>query len=295
MVRRLRLPLLGLVLSALAALAPGVAGATSVNYLGTGDSIAFGTNISLDPSNAANFVGYPTPVAEAIGLTLTNTACPGETSSHFISLGGADLVCGDYRANFPLHTSYSTSQLDFTTSFLKTHFTGLVTIDIGANDLFRLALVCQTGKTTFTLADLVALAGVLSAPGASVQACILDGLQVTLATLGQNLDTIYGTWRRAGYFGEIVALTVYSTDYANLAATSLVSQLDQVIAAHTTAFGGHVADGFGAFAAASAAFGGDACAAGLLNPLPPQLGTGCDVHPSARGRQVLAGAVLRAL
>jgi lysophospholipase L1-like esterase len=298
MIRRCRLLVVGLVFGALASLAPATAGAGSGALLGTGDSIAFGTNIGLDPAVATNFVGYPTDVAAAEGQALTNSACPGETSSHFVSLGGADLVCGVYRAQFPLHASYSTSQLDFTTSFLRAHpETQLVTIDIGANDLFRLGLVCTTGRTTFTFQDIVTVAlSQNTTPSARVQACVLNGLTATLAHLGENLDTIYATWRAAGYRGAIVALTVYSNNYANVAATTLIADLDGVIARHTAAFGGIVADCFGAFRQASTGSGGDACRAGLLNPLPPQLGVaGCDVHPSPAGRAVLAGAVPRAL
>jgi len=48
--------------------------------------------------------------------------------------------------------------------------------------------------------------------------------------------------------------------------------------------------------AAGAGSGGDPCRAGLLDSLPPQLGVpGCDVHPSAAGRAVLARAVLNVI
>src|SRR5258708_14228136 len=73
------------------------------DYLALGNSVAFGFNPLLDKSNADNFIGYPTPVAAALKETLTNASCPGETSSHFISLAGSDNVCGAYRQNFPLH------------------------------------------------------------------------------------------------------------------------------------------------------------------------------------------------
>ena len=68
--------------------------------------------------------------------------------------------------------------------------------------------------------------------------------------------------------------------------------LNQVVTEVTLAYGGTVADGFGAFAAASAAAGGNACAAGLLIPLP---GGGCDIHPSLEGQRVLAEAIALAL
>ena len=50
----------------------------------------------------------------------------------------------------------------------------------------------------------------------------------------------------------------------------------------------------GAFAAASTAFGGDPCAAGLLivmstNPLT------CNIHPSQAGHDLLAQAIVNAL
>ena len=58
MVRRCRLLVLGLVFGALTSLAPSAAGAGTGAMLGTGDSIAFGTNIGLDSTNANNFTGY---------------------------------------------------------------------------------------------------------------------------------------------------------------------------------------------------------------------------------------------
>src|SRR5260221_211751 len=90
-------------------------------YLALGDSVAFGFNPLLDRSNADNFIGYPSPVAAALKETLTNPSCPGETSSHFITLAGTDNGCGPYRLNFPLHVAYSTSQLDFADGFLQSH------------------------------------------------------------------------------------------------------------------------------------------------------------------------------
>jgi lysophospholipase L1-like esterase len=62
-----------------------------------------------------------------------------------------------------------------------------------------------------------------------------------------------------------------------------------VVASVTEKFGGKVADGFAAFQRPSAAFGGSACAAGLLIPVPPA-GT-CNIHPSHAGHQLLAQAI----
>jgi hypothetical protein len=104
----------------LAAFAPSPARADPLKeYLALGDSVAFGSNPLLDHTNARNFIGYPVPVAEALEVKLTNPACPGETSSHFISLTGLDLGCGQYRKTSPLHVAYKTSQLEFADEFLQ--------------------------------------------------------------------------------------------------------------------------------------------------------------------------------
>ncbi len=244
-------------------------------YLALGNSVAFGFNPSpsIDRSNADNFIGYPTPVAAALKEALTNASCPGETSSHFISLAGSDHGCGAYRANFPLHVAYSTSQLDYADGFLQSHpQTLVVSIDIGANDLFVLEEGCSFNVN-----------------------CILAGLPGMLATLSANLDTIYGHIRNLdGYRHKLVALTYYSLNYSDLAGTSVISQVNQVVAVRTSAWGGIVADGFGTFATASAAFGGDTCAAGLRIVVMSSPLT-CDIHPSPAGRDLLAQAIVNAL
>jgi hypothetical protein len=242
-------------------------------YLALGNSVAFGFNPLLDPHNADNFIGYPTPVAAALKETLTNASCPGETSSHFISLAGSDHGCGAYRLNFPLHVAYSTTQLAFADGFLQSHpQTLVVSIDIGANDLFVLEVGC----------------------GGNVN-CILSGLPGMLATLSANLDTIYGHIRNLdGYHHQLVALTYYSLNYSDPVGTNVISQVNQVVAGRTLAWGGIVADGFGAFAAASTAYGGDTCTAGLRIVMSSSPLT-CDIHPSPAGRDLLAQAIVNAL
>ena len=247
-------------------------------YLALGDSVPFGYTPLVDPSNADNFIGYPTPAAAALKENLTNAACPGETSSHFISLTGSDNVCGFYRANFPLHVAYSTSQLDFADNFLQAHpKTLVVSLSMGANDLFVLENACGGAVTP-----------------AQIQ-CVLTGLPAMLVRLSANLDTIYGHIRNQdGYHHKIVGVTYYSLNYSDGLGTGVVSQINQVVAGRTLAWKGVVADGFGSFAVASTAFGGDTCAAGLrivtaTSPLT------CDIHPSPAGRDLLARAIVNAL
>ena len=250
-------------------------------YLALGDSVAFGFN-PLVPlagrANPDNFIGYPTPLAASLKETLTNASCSGETSSHFIDITGSDNGCGDYRANFPLHVAYSTAtqtQLEFADAFLQSHLqTLVVSIDIGANDLFVLERMCG---------------------GPANVSCIVSHLPGMLATLSANLDTIYGHIRNLdGYHHKLVALTYYSLNYSDATGTKVISEVNQAVAARTQAWGGIVADGFGAFEAATASSGGDSCKAGLLivvssSPLS------CDIHPSPAGRDLLAQAIVNAL
>lgn len=244
-------------------------------YLALGDSIAFGYSPLVDPTNPDHFVAYPDIVAAALRDHVTNAACPGETSTHFVDLDGTDYGCGPWRANLPLHAGYTSTQLDFVDTFLQEHpKTRLVTIDIGVND--AQALVSQCG-------------------GLSEVACIQAGLQPTLARLSANLDTIYGHIRNVdGYRHRMVAVTIYSPDYGDQLVTGVIAMFDQVLAERTAAWGGIVADGFGGFAAIAASHDGDSCAAGLLIPVSSSPLT-CDAHPSAAGRDVLANAIVDAL
>jgi hypothetical protein len=74
----------------------------------------------------------------------------------------------------------------------------------------------------------------------------------------------------------------------------VISQVNQVVASRTLAWGGIIADGFGAFAVASTAYGGDTCAAGLRIVVSSTPLT-CDIHPSPAGRDLLAQAIVNAL
>jgi lysophospholipase L1-like esterase len=247
-------------------------------YLALGDSVAFGFSPLLDKSDASNFIGYPDVAAAALKENLTNASCSGEAAGGFISFTGTDNGCRPYRAHFPLHVAYptpTTTQLEFTDQFLQSHpQTLLITIDIGANDLFVMQRQCL---------------GVVS--------CILQQIGTTaqpgpfLQTLADNLDTIFGHIRNLDdYHHKLVALTYYSLDYRDPVGTGVIGIINSVIAARTLAWGGIVADGFGAFAAASN--NGDTCAAGLRIPLPSG---GCDIHPSPAGRDALAQAIVSAV
>ena len=265
--------------SALPAAAAPLGGAGgSGTYLALGDSVAFGyvppnavpPPNYLDPSS---FVGYPEDVAQALHIPVANASCPGETTASFYIPGAQSNGCENspgspvgYRTEFPLHVQYTGTQMLYALRYLATHRnTRLVTIDIGANDVF----LCQE-----TTADACASPAELQA--------VLKKIQVNLAIIYALIRDV------ARYHGPLVALTYYSLDYADPTQVAGTEELNSAIASVTEKFGGKVADGFAAFERPSAAFGGSPCAAGLLIKLPD--GT-CNIHPSPEGHQLLAQAI----
>lgn len=260
-----------LVLCALAAV-PAQATSEGHGYLGLGDSVAFGFNPLVDPRNASNFTGYPESVAQTLNIEDVNAACPGEATGGFISLQGLDNVCRPYRAAFPLHVSYTSAQLDFATHFLENNpRTRLVTLNLGANDIFKLQRICKNDP-----------------------ACIAANLPTFLANMDANLRTIFAAIRGTGYTGLIVALTYYALDYRDTSGAVLLNNPMIDAASH---FGVLIASGLEAWRPDAMAVGGSSCAAGLLIPLPPPpLGPGgCDVHPTPKGRDLLAAAIVNTI
>jgi lysophospholipase L1-like esterase len=247
-------------------------------YLALGDSVSFGTSPLLDPHNAHNFIGFPTIAGRALDMNVVNPACPGEATGSFISLTGLDNVCRPYRSAFPLHVSYTGTQLAFAVNFLKhNHSTRLVTLMLDANDFFRLS----------------------SGPGSPwpPSTCFVPDLVTYFNTCAvQNLKTILGAIRGAAhYHGQIVIVTYYALNYGDPASVFVTRDLlNKAMTAAGAGFDVDIAHGYEALQAAAAPFGGDSCKAGLLivtsaSPLK------CDVHPTPKGRDLLAGAVVRAV
>jgi lysophospholipase L1-like esterase len=234
-------------------------------YLALGDSVAFGFNPLLD-LRTHTVSGYPEVVAAERGLSITNLSCPGEATGGFVSPTGADNHCRENRQAYPLHAAYDGTQLDAAIDYL-THNPEpqLVTIDIGANDVFLLDHMCGRDLT-----------------------CILTNFVATLDAYHRNLDTILEKVRHV-YAGPLVGLTIYNPYPADRTAQYAIEQIDSALAAKIRYHGGIVADGLGAFATAGV---GDPCKAGLLIALPD--GT-CDVHPTPAGANVLADAIDAAL
>ncbi len=239
--------------------------------LSLGDSVVFGFITQDGPAyvNAENFIGYPELVGNALRLDAENASCPGETTAGFLSLTGADNGCRAYRSRFPLHESYSSTQLNFALAYLGANKrkTRLVTLSLGANDGFLLIAACNNNP-----------------------ACIQANLPATLGTVFANLNTILSSVRATGFNGVLMVVNYYSTDYSDAAGTALTLALNQTLAAAAAANGAVVADAFTTFQQAAAVAGGKTCFAGLLNGNPANQ-MACDVHPSITGQRLLAKTV----
>ena len=262
-------------------------------YLALGDSVPFGFNpvdAQVDPQNIQAFVGYPELIALA-PIPTTNAACPGETSGSFLDVSFPDNGCHAWRAGGgAMHVQYASnaeSQMQYAASFLSSHpTTATVSLMIGANDLF---LVVQGCLAAFNPQD--------ANYAQEVAACEAQQVPVQLAQTAQNIAAIAGAIRATGYRGQLVLVTYYASNYSNPNDPDLIGTvaLDQVIVQVAQAFPKlklSIAKGFSSFGSIAAAFGGDACQAGLLF----KLGDGtCDVHPSRFGQSVLAAAVAGAV
>ena len=239
-------------------------------YLALGDSVSFGfiTNAGFEYVNPENFIGFPDYLGQTLKLQTNNAACPGETSGSFLSSTAPDFGCRLYRSEVPLHVNYTSTQLDFAVSFLKSHpETKVVSIGLGANDVLLLRMQCAYDPT-----------------------CIAIRLPQVLAAVETNLATILGDLRAAGFKGIIVVVNYYSVDYSDVNETAITAALNQTLAAASAQADTVVADVFTAFQAAAGPAGGHTCNVGLLNAsLQNQFA--CDIHPSQSGQKLIARTV----
>lgn len=230
---KLRVAVLALIMAGAASHAAATPPAAPGNssFLALGDSVVFGyiTKAGFGYVNPNNFVGYPEYVGGDLRLDTANAACPGETTSGFISSTGSDNGCRPFKQTFPLHVAYPSTQLDFATNFLATHKQArLVTIALGANDIFVLQNAC----------------------GGNV-ACIQAGLPTVLGTIGLNMTFILNSLRATGFTGVLIVVNYYSLDYTDPLDTGIITALNQTLAAVAGANGAVIADAFSAFQTAA--------------------------------------------
>lgn len=248
--------------------------------LALGDSIAFGYSPFGNFSKDKNFIGYPEVLKSDHAVdALKNASCPGESSASFFSTTAPDNGCRAYRSKYRLHVNYGQheTQLDYAlarvTSEEAEDVPTTITLNISGNDIFLLQAACASDPR-------------------GPAACFAAGAPALIGSVARNVATILGSLRAAGYQGQIVYMNLYSGDYTNPSTLAFLGALNATVSNVARQFGAEIADAFGAFGDATAPYGGSACAAGLLIPLPS--GTGCDVHPSALGASLLAQTVIDA-
>lgn len=242
-------------------------------YLALGDSVAFGfiDQAGNEYGNPENFVGFPDYVGQTLHMRDFNAACPGETTGSFLSVKAPDDGCRLFKFLAPIHLNYKSTQSQFARSFLANHpNTKLVTLILGANDLFLLQKNCANDPV-----------------------CIANGLPAVLAAVSTNLAEILGQIRSTGYNGIIVVANYYSVDYSDIPGTQITQQLNQALTATAQAAGAVVADVFTAFqiVASNPLAGGSTCKAALLNA-SAQDQFSCDVHPSQAGQKLIARTIV---
>jgi lysophospholipase L1-like esterase len=272
MVPRVRAVLSALCLLFLAAVAALPDDSFRRPYLALGDSVVFGyiDQAGYEYVNPENFVGFPDYVGRGLRLNDFDAGCPGETTASFLSATAPDAGCRLFRSLAPLHVAYTSTQSDYALAFLARHpETRLVSIMLGANDVFLLPDACASDLT-----------------------CIANGLPQVLAGVSANLATMLGEIRGTGYKGIIVVANYYSLDYTDVSVTQITEQLNQALSAPAGARGAVVADVFTAFqtAAANPLAGGQTCKAGLVNASPQNQFT-CDIHPSQSGQKLITRTI----
>jgi lysophospholipase L1-like esterase len=280
---------LALVTAAVLALAPSAVAAVSApkltpsspgtrgsGYVALGDSVTFGyqeaaVSPAPDYQRAASFRGYPEQLGTELHLKVANFACPGETAASLINVTAPTLACENaYRLAYPLHVRYRGSQLGAALAYLHSHpGVRLVSLTIGANDLFRCQAMTADGCTS-----------------AAEQ-------KATLAEVSRNVKRILSALRKkAHYTGQIVIVNYYSLDYASALSNAQSSELNRTQDSAARPFHVRFADGYGEFRTASLRFGSQSCLAGLIT----QVGSygKCGIHPSYAGQALLAKAVATA-
>ncbi len=247
-------------------------------YLALGDSVTFGyqepnTVPAPDYNDPASLPGYPEHLGNELHVSVTNLACPGETSGSLINVHTLSNGCENaYRKLYPLHTKYSGAQLSYAVSFLRRHpRVRLVSLMIGANDIF----LCEKNTPSHCLSP--------------------ADQNKTITTVARNVKTILSAIRKQGrYKGQIAIVTYYSTDFTSTLITGVIKKLNGAVVAVAQPYKIEVADGFDQFRLASIKYANKPCLAGLITQLNSTVGD-CGVHPTYAGSSLLAEAVLSAI
>jgi lysophospholipase L1-like esterase len=232
------------------------------HYLALGDSVAFGYQPNGDFTHG--YVNDLFQILQSEGTKdVTNLGCPGESTTTFIN-GGCPFSPG------------TPAQLATAVAFLQAHAGKVspVTLDIGANDVFRNITVTESGCTVDT-----------------------NQFNADLATLDSNLTgtilpALLGALTVDGRVTGSIVMMNYYDPLQNIcpASVAFFQTVNQHLAADISGFGS-IVDVFDAFGGTT-----------IPNPnictltwacTPPPLGP--DVHPTNQGYSIIADTFAAAL
>ena len=263
-------------------------------YLSVGTSLAAGSMADADGNTTfSSNVAYTDQLHRrlvgrlAVGLEHVKLGCPGETADQ---MGGAVDVFG--RPSNCAAIYATGSQLGDAVAVLGSRDVRLVTIDMGANDIFHAQFVCGGDP-------------------ACIGAAIPD--------IAGKVAGIVATLRATGYSGPIIGMNYYNPQVANaigyfsgvpgqadpdveiaVLSDAVIQGLNGALAAAYGATGASVADVYGAFNAGD--FGDDRPENGIPDNVdqvcrltfmcPRDAETNANIHPNRRGYSTIAKAFM---
>lgn len=254
--------------------------AGTMTYLALGDSVAFGeTNFTQNPSNGDR--GYVADYANMLAAQdggarpiVTNLGIDGETTSSFLTGGNRVLsIPGSTDSSVQAwNTNYGSSSTTQNVAFQQAiasakamgNDVGVVTISLGANDLFKLA----------------ASPGFLTASAASQQA----QLAATLGQIGSTYSVLLAELHALAPNAKVYALGEYNpfpanpSNPLNAIATPAIAGLNATIHGVADAYGAKYVDIFTPFVGHEANYT-------YLSA------TSDNVHPNALGYSVIAAQI----
>lgn len=244
-----------------------------VYYLSLGTSLAAG--VQADPLTGESYVSdvsYPSELADILSqdikkLRHVNFGCPGETADTFIFGGMCDYSKG--------------SQLDQALQFLHAYgkFTGLITIDLGANDVLQ----CVDG-TDFDLECI----------GTTINQLAMDLAYIieTLREVAPNVPIV-----GMNYYNPLLVYWFQDPVIAELTA-SLQAQINSALGSVYSAYGVPVANVAGSFMADDLTTD-DTGPGGAPNNIPDSVDLVCawtwmcsfqNIHANEIGYEIIAQA-----
>jgi lysophospholipase L1-like esterase len=258
---------------------PGNAG--SMTYLAIGDSVAFGeTTFTNNPSNGdrgyvADYASYLAGKNGGVAPAVANTAIDGETSSSFFSGSGrvlsvpgtTDQTVAAWNTNYASNPSLPQNvlfQQEIASAKASGNPVGVISVSLGANDLFTLAL--SSAFQTASPANQKLM------------------LEQTLGTLANNYATVLSEIHAEAPNAKVFLMGEYNpfpgqpSNPLNAIAGPAIQGLNATIEALAAKFGAQYVDTYTPFV-------GNESAYTYIAALPG------DVHPNALGYSVIAGQI----